>query len=150
MVLRKSSLTTFSPTSTGASCCRGSTSQASAPMWYVEHAFSPCLSTLITNLYRLMPVIPPTLTASSPKKPRKTPMSMAPFFLRLCSNNSKAGLTTARLPVSVTPVAASRTRHSEASQSEQIDNTGQQVYSRPCPFPFWRNCLKQFFCVHSA
>lgn len=98
-----------------------------------------------------MPVIPPTLTASSPRKPHKTHMWMVPFCPKPCNNSSKAGLTIARLPVSETPEAVSRTRHSEASQSKQIDNKGRWPnYSVFCPISFWKNCLKQFFFVHSA
>ena len=67
---------------------------------------------------RLMPVIPPTSIMNSPRRHRKTHMWKVPVFPRRCSNNLKAGLTTARLPVSEMLVAVLRIRLSEASRSK--------------------------------
>lgn len=67
---------------------------------------------------RLMLVIPPILIMSSPKRHRKTHTWKVLVFPRRCSNNLKAGLTTARLPVSEMLVAVLRIRLSEASRSK--------------------------------
>ena len=69
---------------------------------------------------RLMLVIPPILIMSSPKRHRKTHTWKVLVFPRRCSNNLKAGLTTARLPVLEMLVAVLRTRLSEASRSKQF------------------------------
>ena len=67
-----------------------------------------------------MLVIPPILIMSSPKRHRKTHTWKVLVFPRRCSNNLKAGLTTAQLPVSEMLVAVLRTRLSEASRSKQL------------------------------
>lgn len=73
----------------------------------------------VADFHRWMPVTPPISTVSSLKKLLKTHTWMVPFFLRLCSNNSKAGLTTVQLQVLEMLVVVSRTRLLEVFRSKQ-------------------------------